>query len=70
MNTIKPLQCQQEAARFASTTTTLDRLRSDTVRAALDHILHGDRAAALRTMYTGLAAQAPLTFKAPTDAAA
>lgn len=63
------LQCQVEAARFASTTATVDELRGKTVRAALGHLRAGDPAAALAAMYAGLALQAPLSFKPPTGAA-
>ena len=59
------LQAQREAARFASNATTVQDLRHHTVRAAITQLRRGDQNAALRAMYAGLAAQAPLTFKAP-----
>lgn len=59
------LQCQREAARFASTPATVDDLRARAVRSALRRLRDGDRDGALAAMYDGLAAQAPLTFKRP-----
>lgn len=59
------LQCQEEAARFASGDSQVDELRHVAVRAAVRRLVLGDRTAALQEMYAGMAAQAPLTFKAP-----
>lgn len=59
------LQCQAEVARFASGESRVDELRRTTTRAAVRRLVAGDRAGALREMYDGMAAQAPLTFKAP-----
>lgn len=60
------MQCQREAARFASRETTVDELRQIAIRAAIRRLRdHGDRDGALREMYEGLANQAPLTFKPP-----
>jgi len=60
-----PLQCQEEAGRFASGESRVDELRRTTTRAAVRRLVVGDRAGALREMYAGMAAQAPLTFKVP-----
>lgn len=59
------LQCQQEAARFASTPATVDELRRKGIRAALASLRAGDRAAALEAMFDTLSAQAPLSFTRP-----
>ncbi|NUO57273.1 MAG: hypothetical protein HOV78_11445 [Hamadaea sp.] len=61
-----PLQCQVEAARFASSSTTVDAVRHRTVREAVRQLRAGDRAAALQAMYAGLKLQAPLSFRLPT----
>lgn len=59
------LQCQVEAARFASGDQLVDEIRTATVHAAVRRLVLGDRAGALQEMYDGLARQAPLSFKAP-----
>ena len=64
--TTPALQCQVEAARFASTADVIDEIRATTARTAIRLLRAGDRPGALAAMYEGLAAQAPLTFKPPT----
>lgn len=62
-----PLQCQTEAARFASTSDHLAelhrQLRRRAVVDAIRLLVAGDRAAALAVMDDALRAQAPLTYR-------
>lgn len=60
-----PLQCQVEAARFASTAETVDELGAKARRKAIERLRDGDGAGALAEMYAGLKAQAPLSFTPP-----
>lgn len=64
--TTRPMQCQREAARFASRPDKVDEIRRTTNRTAIVRLREdGDFAGALQVMYDGLASQAPLTFKPP-----
>ncbi len=56
------MQCQREAARFASTVERVDEIRRLAIRTAMDHINAGEPAAALQAMHDGQKAQCPLTF--------
>lgn len=60
-----PLQCQAEAARFASRTTGVDAVRQRAVREALRQLRAGDPDTALQVMYAALKLQAPLSFIPP-----
>lgn len=66
--TVRPLQCQVEAARFATRRDRIDEVRATAIRVAVAHLVAGRRAAALDEMLDGLALQAPLTFRRPEGA--
>lgn len=57
-----PLQCQREAARFATRDLPVDEVRRRTNAEALELIVAGDREGALEVMFAGLKRQCPLTF--------
>lgn len=63
MNSV--LQCQREAARFASGPDRVEELTRIGRQAAIRHLLAGDRPAALQAMYDGQKAACPLTFTPP-----